>query len=1324
MHFKALFSSILFFVFSLQLQGQITQQPTSKSVCGNSTIFFKVKHTYTTTTSTNWQVKRTTAGKWVNLSNTGCYNNTATDSLIITNSPDTINGFEYRFFIRLTSGSDSSQIARLTINAIPSIPTTSNSNISLCKNSTSATLSATASTGCSLNWYTTANGGTPSSSAPTINTSTVGTYKHYVSQVHNTTRCESGRLEITITINDLPTIPGVSANNIYYCQNQPTTQLTATASPGCTLYWYSSSTTTSGTTTAPTPPSTNIGSTTYFVGQTNNSNLCESSRNDITVIIDALPSVTSAPSSVTICEGSNTSFTITATGTNLQYQWQIDNGSGTFSNISSAGSNPTYSGFNSATLSLSGVPNTHDGYLFRCVVTGKCNPSANSNAAKLNINRIPRITTQPSSVTTCEGTNTSFSINASGAGLQYQWQINSGSGFTSITTSGTNPSYQNFTTSSLSLNSVVSGNNGLTYRCIISGTCSPVATSNSTTLTVTTKPQIQTQPTSVSSCEGSSVRFEVAAAGTSLSYQWQVNRGTGWQDILSSGSTPTYSNFLSNKLDIDNLVQWNDGYLYRCVVTGACSPSATSNTAKLSVDSKPIIVAEPSNISICSGQNTQFLCDVTGTRLKYQWQILSTNGQWLSIDTTPPFKGYSNFNTNRLTIESVISSAKFRLQILNTGCTSAISNTAALTAFQLPTVTAGSDQEICSGAATSLFASSNSTGTTFEWTPSIGLSNNRINNPTVNILTDVTYKITVIDNNKCSNWDEVKITVNPLPKFTYELNKLAICKGDTAKLTVNTIDSFVWSPSLTTKREKNIVLLFPSQETIYNVSIFTNKKCSDNFNLKLGINPEPATEAGTNHSICQGQKYQMTASGSQFYQWRSDSTLSNPNISNPICNPLVSTKYFLTGTNIFGCKKEDSVTITVNPLPTFQILSVLESCADVPKQIKIKSSAKKINWEPNTNLSNPMDFNPIFSGKNSVDYNFTITDSNNCSISEKLNFIVHPTTQVKATANVNHICFGESVTLKTSIDTAFWSGPNFNSSKQQETIFPKSNSVYFLLGKNAFGCLDRDTITIVVSSIPKPQIIGDTFLCKNENWTEFKTIPTYSNATTKWTVLNGRFATGDVSENIAIHWGKTQTGKIAVTETMNNFPYCQGTTEKIVNLGKGECVNPTTIFVKGNDMKSGILISDNKTYGLYEWGYINKKTKVKTMTCTEKTWCDFKNIDTITNRYFLLSNAQYWTTKVCPTLTYFNPVRFVTNEIKTATNFISIYPNPADDNITVDAPFQVIAYEIIDNSGRVIVNMDKFIGNQINTSILSPGNYFIHLIGNNNTTTQKFLINR
>ncbi len=66
-------------------------------------------------------------------------------------------------------------------------------------------------------------------------------------------------------------------------------------------------------------------------------------------------------------------------------------------------------------------------------------------------------------------------------------------------------------------------------------------------------------------CEGDPVVFTVAAIGGNLSYQWQVNPGTGFMDI-SDGAL--YSGTQSAALSITAAAIGMNSYLYRCVVSG------------------------------------------------------------------------------------------------------------------------------------------------------------------------------------------------------------------------------------------------------------------------------------------------------------------------------------------------------------------------------------------------------------------------------------------------------------------------------------------------------------------------------------------------------------------------------------------------------------------------------------------------------------------------------------------------------------------------------------------------------------------------------------
>ncbi|PLW99723.1 MAG: hypothetical protein C0594_16725, partial [Marinilabiliales bacterium] len=395
----------------------------------------------------------------------------------------------------------------------------------------------------------------------------------------------------------------------------------------------------------------------------------------VTVTVGTAPAISSQPSNTTACEGTNTNFSVTASGAGLTYQWQVDTGSG-FSDITTAGSNPSYSGYNSATLTLGSISTGNDGYAYRCVVSGSCGSDVTSNSASLTINENASISLHPSNVTICEGLNTNFSCTASGTGLTYQWQVNTGSGYNNINAAGTNPSYAGYTSATLNLNGVISGNNGYLYRCVISGTCSNT-TSNAASLTVNTSPIISGHPSNSSVCPGDNTSFTSTAAGTGISYQWEVNTGSGWSSISTAGSDPVYSNYSTATLGLNNVISGNDGNLYHCVVTGTCG-TATSNSATLSLNNPPVVTTHPTSEACYSGQNVSFTVAGTGTGLTYQWQQDAGSG-FANLSNGGIYSGVS---TNTLTLTGVtpaMDQYKYRCIISGTCSPSATSNSGTLT---------------------------------------------------------------------------------------------------------------------------------------------------------------------------------------------------------------------------------------------------------------------------------------------------------------------------------------------------------------------------------------------------------------------------------------------------------------------------------------------------------------------------------------------------------------------------------------------------------------------------------------------------------------------
>ncbi|MFZ4769502.1 MAG: T9SS type A sorting domain-containing protein, partial [Ferruginibacter sp.] len=97
----------------------------------------------------------------------------------------------------------------VTVNAAPAAPTV-NTPVSICQNSATPILNATAASGSTLNWYTVATGGTASTTVPSPATNTAGTSSYYVSQT-NSQGCQSSRAAINVTINALPAAPVITA---------------------------------------------------------------------------------------------------------------------------------------------------------------------------------------------------------------------------------------------------------------------------------------------------------------------------------------------------------------------------------------------------------------------------------------------------------------------------------------------------------------------------------------------------------------------------------------------------------------------------------------------------------------------------------------------------------------------------------------------------------------------------------------------------------------------------------------------------------------------------------------------------------------------------------------------------------------------------------------------------------------------------------------------------------------------------------------------------------------------------------------------------------
>ena len=208
----------------------------------------------------------------------------------------------------------------LTIDVLVTIagntaPPTVGPNVTYCQGATASPLAAN---GLGLLWYNAATGGTGTSSL-TPSTANVGPVTYYVTQ---TLTCgESPRVPLTVTVNPSPLAPGVTSP-VTYCQGSPALTLSAT---GTNLLWYTAAIGGTGSSTAPTPLTTTVGPTSYYVSQS--ALTCEGPRASILVNVNASAQTPSVTTPVTYCQGVQAAA-LSATGTSLLWYTLSTGGTG------------------------------------------------------------------------------------------------------------------------------------------------------------------------------------------------------------------------------------------------------------------------------------------------------------------------------------------------------------------------------------------------------------------------------------------------------------------------------------------------------------------------------------------------------------------------------------------------------------------------------------------------------------------------------------------------------------------------------------------------------------------------------------------------------------------------------------------------------------------------------------------------------------------------------------------------------------------------------------------------------------------------------------
>ncbi|GAB2533771.1 hypothetical protein GCM10027189_13460 [Rufibacter soli] len=218
-------------------------------------------------------------------------------------------------------------------------------------------------------------------------------------------------------------------------------------------------------------------------------------------------------------------------------------------------------------------------------------------------------------------------------------------------------------------------------------------------------------------------------------------------------------------------------------------------------------------------------------------------------------------------------------------------------------------------------------GYTYSWSPTAGLSDPNVSNPTANPTVTTTYTVTKTNTTTgCSDTDDVTVTVDK-PTVTANAGSgfTISCSDNTSGGSIGEASqtgyTYSWSPiaGLSDPNVSNPTAN-PSVTTVYTVTkTHTASGCSDTDEVTVTVNkPTVVAVAGddftkTCTSNPNGKAIGEEAQAGYTYSWVSSPTGFTSTDANPTVNPTVTTTYTVTKTHTAsGCSDTDEVTVNVD----------------------------------------------------------------------------------------------------------------------------------------------------------------------------------------------------------------------------------------------------------------------------------------------------------------------------------------------------------------------------------------------------------------------------
>jgi hypothetical protein len=710
-----------------------------------------------------------------------------------------------------------------------------------------------------------------------------------------------------------------------------------------------------------------------------------------------------------------------------------------------------------------------------------------------------------------------------------------------------------------------------------------------------------------------------------------------------------------------------------------CAIEAAFDTVTITVISQPA-VRSIQDTTICFGQDVWLTATGVG---ELSWQNMTENTDFTSF-------------ADILVAPTITTTYVFKAE--NAPCIQPALDTVTITVIPQPEVRSIQDTTICFGQDVWLTA----TGVgELSWR---NMTENTDFTSFADILVAPTITTTYVfkaENAPCIQpaLDTVTITVIPQPEVR-SINDTTVCFGQDILLTATGIGELSWR-NITENTDFTSfadILVAPTITTTY-VFKAENAPCIQPAldTVTITVIPQPEVRSIQDTTICFGRNVLLTATGVGELSWRNitENTDFSP-FAETLVAPIVTTTYVFKAENAPCIQPAlDTVTITVIPQP--EVRSIQDTTICFGQDVWLTATGVgEFSWR---NITENTNFSPFAETlvAPTVTTTYVFKAENAPCIQPALDTVtitVIPQPEVRS-INDTTVCFGQDVLLTaTGIGELSWRNitENTNFSPFAETLVaPTVTTTYVFKAENA-PCLQPafDTVTIIVKTPPALLLhTNDVTICQGST----VNLQASSDFHLQWYSLDS------YSQRIAINDSQVQpeisTRYIAVA---SNLPCPENAAE--VSVTVLPVPQPEfTIIQSGNEVLFDITSPkiDGYNYIFNAGDYSN--TAYNLFSILHKYWKRGTYDATLT----IASNSNGCERSLS---------QKVLIEQDKPTDFI-LYPNPANEFITVIAPSDILYYRIIRISTGTVWGELKRPGNEMALQIpvwqLQQGEYLIQV---------------